>query len=199
MNIDEVWSNFFADNAPYSFDIALLDLGEKFESQPNWDDVEESSEIDGESYFKHRVVKSKSKLPQNPVSSYIDNVRNSYLLTMTDTALVIQDVNTGSGFKFADSSMTKLRWEVYQPNANSTRCVLRNSWHFEWIKKPWVTSGDIYDLTEQKIHETINYFWNTHLAKNVKRYTDKKSKGAQEAAMMEMLEEIEDLKSYIQN
>lgn len=36
MNITEIWDTFFDDAAPYSFDYALEDLGDKFEKIGKW-------------------------------------------------------------------------------------------------------------------------------------------------------------------
>lgn len=36
MNITEVWSTFFDNGAKYSFDNALVDLGDKFKSSGKW-------------------------------------------------------------------------------------------------------------------------------------------------------------------
>lgn len=36
MNISEVWSAFFDDNAQYNFDNALKDLGDKFGTTTQW-------------------------------------------------------------------------------------------------------------------------------------------------------------------
>lgn len=38
MNISEVWNNYFALDSPYSFDKALLDLGEVFSEQGAWEE-----------------------------------------------------------------------------------------------------------------------------------------------------------------
>ena len=45
MNITEVWTAFFDDDAKYHFDNALKDLGEKFESIGKWKDY--SKKYDG--------------------------------------------------------------------------------------------------------------------------------------------------------
>ena len=52
----------------------------------------------------HRKVTSLSKLPSNPMSTTINSERNSYVLKKDDVALQIEDVYTGTGFKYADSS-----------------------------------------------------------------------------------------------
>lgn len=104
MNISEVWNNYFALDSPYSFDKALLDLGEVFSEQGAWEEPSDDyKEFESQSVLKHRQVVSVAKLPKNPVSSTIDNKRNSYLLQFSDTALAIQDTNDGSGFMYADA------------------------------------------------------------------------------------------------
>lgn len=45
MNITEVWTAFFDDDAKYNFDNALKDLGEEFESIGKWKDY--SKKYDG--------------------------------------------------------------------------------------------------------------------------------------------------------
>ena len=103
----------------------------------------------------HRKVTSVSKLPANPMSTTINNERNSYLLKRSDTALQIEDVNTGSGFKYADSCRQTIFWEVYQPTADSEKSVMRVSWRFEWIDKPWVGSGSIQETSTKKVQQTV--------------------------------------------
>ena len=119
MNISEVWSAFFDDNAQYSFDLALKDLGDKFGSIGQWKEGARGETHEGANVIMHRKVTSISKLPSNPMSTTINNERNSYLLKRDDTSLQIEDVNTGSGFKYADSSRQTIYWEVYQPTPES--------------------------------------------------------------------------------
>ena len=103
MNITEIWDTFFDDTAPYSFDYALEDLGEKFEKIGKWKEST-GKHHEGADVLLHRKVTSVSKLPSNPMSTTIDSERNSYVLKKDDVALQIEDVYTGSGFKYADSS-----------------------------------------------------------------------------------------------
>ena len=102
MNITEVWDTFFDDEAPYSFDNALVDLGDKFTSIGKW--KESNKKHEGADVILTRKVTSVSKLPSNPMSTTINSERHSYVLKKSDVALQIEDVYTGSGFKYADSS-----------------------------------------------------------------------------------------------
>lgn len=140
MNITEVWTAFFADDAKYSLDNALLDLGEKFETIGKWSEGKPGEMHEGTQIILHRKVTSVSKLPSNPMSSTVNDERNSYVLMQSDLGLQIEDVHTGSGFKYADTTRSTLLWEVYQPTADSEKSVLRVSWRFEWLNKPWLTA-----------------------------------------------------------
>lgn len=128
MNIEEVWAIFFADDAKYNFDNAMVDLGDILESIGKWKNYEKLH--DEERVLKHRVITSIDKLPSNPLSTTVENTRNSYLLQKSDTELVVEDMNTGAGFKYADTALTRIRWEIYQPTASSQKSVLRVSWKF---------------------------------------------------------------------
>ena len=128
MNIEEVWAIFFADDAKYNFDNAMVDLGDILESIGKWKNYDELH--DEERVLKHRVITSIDKLPSNPLSTTVENTRNSYLLQKSDTELVVEDMNMGAGFKYANTALTRIRWEIYQPTASSQKSVLRVSWKF---------------------------------------------------------------------
>jgi len=89
MNIQEVWDLFFNDDAKSPFVKAEEDLGDKFTSIGKW--KEYTKKHDGENSLKHRKVTSIAKLPSNAMSTTINNERNSYLLKLSDTELVIED------------------------------------------------------------------------------------------------------------
>ena len=86
LNITEMWTTFFDDSAPYNFDNALADLGDKFISIGKW---KESSggHHEGAEVLMTRKVTSVSKLPSNPMSTTINSERNSFLLKKDDMAL----------------------------------------------------------------------------------------------------------------
>ena len=87
MNITEVWTAFFADDAKYSLNNALIDLGDKFTSIGKWKDAKSGDKHEGADVIQHRRVTSVSKLPSNPLSTTINDERNSYLMVKSDTAL----------------------------------------------------------------------------------------------------------------
>ena len=169
MNIKEVWSAFFDDGAKYSFDNALTDLGDEILSEGEW--KEYTKKFDGEKALKHRKTTSVAKLPSNAMSTHIDNTRNSYLLKMTDTKLIIEEVNTGEGFKYADSSKATIRWEVYMPTAESEKSVMRVSWKFEWISKPWVGSSSIEETSTKKVKQTVAYIFKDYMPSKARRFS----------------------------
>ena len=50
-SVNEVWDNIYDSGAPYSFDIALEDLGDVFITNSDWENPEtDDSFIDGQEY-----------------------------------------------------------------------------------------------------------------------------------------------------
>lgn len=73
------------------------------------------TEKKGLTVIKHKEYKARSKLPDNPVSKFINLKKEQYVLAKDSQKLEIWEVATGSGFHNADSTVTNVRWEVYQP------------------------------------------------------------------------------------
>ena len=64
MNVTEVWAQIYNDEAPYSLDKAMLELGEVFHSQGTWGEpTDEFNKIEDFDVLLHRVVTSTSVLP----------------------------------------------------------------------------------------------------------------------------------------
>ena len=73
-SVNEVWDNIYDSGAPYSFDIALEDLGDVFITNSDWENPEtDDSFIDGQEYQLQKTAFSKSKLPPNPFYSWVNN------------------------------------------------------------------------------------------------------------------------------
>ena len=117
ITVQELWDNFFDDYATFSFDDVGGAVGLFFDSKTDWEDTDET--YNGQSVLKKQVTKMKIELPINPIARYIDNTRTSYLLKQSATALVVHSKERGSGFMYADSYVTEMRWEVYQPTEES--------------------------------------------------------------------------------
>lgn len=62
--------------------------------------------------IKHKVVHSRSKVPSK-LNAFVDEVRDMYLLTLTETQMVIEQRSVSSGFYNADTFASYLRWEAY--------------------------------------------------------------------------------------
>ena len=79
---------------------------------------------------RKQVASMRVMTPGNPLTSYVDTERSSYLLELSPTAMVIEGVTRSSGFEYADTFVTRHRWEAYQPSPDSNGSVLRHSWYF---------------------------------------------------------------------
>ena len=64
MNVTEVWAQIYSDEAPYSLEKSMLELGEVFHSQGTWGEpTDEFIKIEGFDTLLHRVIISTSVLP----------------------------------------------------------------------------------------------------------------------------------------
>ena len=73
LTVTELWDNFFADYAPYSFDDVAGSLGFLLNSKTEWlPPKPEEAMFKGQPVIKRQVVEMKTMLPPNPFSRYID-------------------------------------------------------------------------------------------------------------------------------
>ena len=114
--------NFFANDAPYSFDYALMDLGVEFYERTKWERPNEDSQaIENGPIIAHRRVSTRSKLPafvQATLAEYTYNKRTSYLIERTDSSMRIKEIMKPSGFPYAEQVRINYYIEVYQPFAD---------------------------------------------------------------------------------
>lgn len=165
-----MWELFFDDGARFDIINAYKELGDRVTEETAWsNDVTEKK---GLTVLKHKTYKARSKLPDNPVSKFIKLKKDQYLLTKDSTRLEIWDVNSGSGFHDADSSISNVRWEVYQPEKDRAQTVMRCSWKFHWVDKPWIGASTVKSVTTKKVTETTRYIWHTHLPNSVQAYSE---------------------------
>ena len=63
---------------------------------------------------------------------------------------------------YADTFITYIRWEAYQPNPNSPRSVMRSSYRFKWRKgKPFLVAGMIRDSADEIVKIASKNFFET--------------------------------------
>ena len=64
MNVTEAWAQIYSDEAPYSLEKSMLELGEVFHSQGTWGEpTDEFIKIEDFDTLLHRVMISTSVLP----------------------------------------------------------------------------------------------------------------------------------------
>ena len=108
---------------------------------------------------------------------------------------------TGSGFKYADSSRQTILWEVYQPTPESEKSVLRVSWRFEWISKPWVGSDSIKNTSTKKVVQTVAYIFKDYMPSKVRKFSNARDAARGEANLLknisDLSDEISDLRTFM--
>jgi len=79
--------------------------------------------------------------------------------------------------------------------------VLRISWKFEWVSKPWVGAGQIEDTSEIKIRSTIAYIFKDYMPSAIRKFTQARDAARGETDMLknlsEIQDEISDLRTYM--
>lgn len=168
MNITQFWDYYLELDAPYSWDKALIELGEVFHSKGAWVEPE-SKDFRGEPVLKERTTTSTSPLPQNQLGiTKINFKKVSYLLERNETSVVYLDYYYNSGFTMADRIATMVLYELYQPSADSQKCVWRASWSYEWNEKPWIGVNIMVNLVTEKVEETANYVVEEHFPRSLR-------------------------------
>lgn len=194
ITVTELWENFFDDYALYSFDDVGVATGVYYNSKTEWEETDQT--FKGKEVLKTQVTEMKIELPPNPLASYIDNQRTSYLLEQSPTTMVIHSKDLGSGMMYADRYVTEMRWEAYQPTEDSQSCVIRHSFMFKWLDEPWLVGSVLQAAVQEKIKTTAKYTLDYYLMDKVVAYQAIKN-GEVEAPTTEEDNEVMRLKKMV--
>ena len=138
-----------------------------------WSDPTDTN-YEGHEVLKHRRVHSKSVIP-TMITIHLDETRDMYLLEMSEKALVIEAKSKNTGFYHVDTFVSYLRWEAFQPSANSTNCLLRLSYQFKWTDKPWLAANIVQNRADERAREVTSYLWTQFFPESFKEYLEKKA------------------------
>lgn len=179
----EVWDNFFANDAPYNFDDAGDELGIEIMTRTEWLDTDDR--VGKQVALKKELVKMRVHIDSNPFADYLDSVRTSHLLELTPTSLIIEVDNDGYDHIYSDRYVSKWRWEVYQPIADSEKSVLRQIFKFSWINKPMFIADRIEQEAIKMIKSHTSYTLDIYMREKIEEYLKVKT-GEMDEAFLEL-------------
>lgn len=164
MTVKQAWKSFFADDASFNLHQALEKSGDKVEQIGLW-----SKPDDGSSLFE-RIISKRTKVPKNPFVDYANAKSHQYLRKLTGSEMVIDEVTSGSGFLYADSLRVHTRWEIISKFSDSTKSIMRHSWHLEWVNKPYFVSKIIFNTAKGKVESNMEYLNESFFPESIRKF-----------------------------
>lgn len=164
LSIEDTWEAFFADDAPYYFDVMIKYLGDEVHEVSKWIDVDDEkySKAYGYDVEFMRMVKSRLKVEGVPFADHSDTVSHVLLASKTPTQLIFKEINNSKGIPYSETFETHTKWEFRAPFKGSKKVALRHSYQVVWIKKPFLVDGAIsksIKIKTQKVAKGIRAFF----------------------------------------
>lgn len=107
--------------------------------------------------LKQRDMEVTFNLPPNPFIRSGRAIGYSFLISKTDTELVIGVRNTQYGFPFADALEALRLFEIRQIDKESKQIVFRYSWSVDWIHKYFLIAGVAEQMAYEKLLATAEF------------------------------------------
>ena len=71
---------------------------------------------------------------------------------------MVDEYTIAHGASYVDSFTINARWEVYSLAPDSAKSILRHSWKFVWVNKPYIISGPMHDMGVAKVEKSLDYY-----------------------------------------
>ncbi len=159
-------------------DATLKNIGDTVVSTTPWAPPPNNTMYDGEFVIMNRTIYSKAKVPGK--HQYADQVTGRYLVTHSDTAIVIQETQMYYNHTGMDTYVTFVRWEVYQPTVDCPKSVMRRSYAFKWLKKqPQLMGSMIKQVAKDRDSAINDQYWQTFFPNSIDLLQLQQEQGAQ--------------------